>query len=164
MSNPKYGINASHGQNYGITPISTLQQGQTPHRVVYGRPPPPLISFGDRKTPNNSAEQLLQERDLIINTLKENLVIAKNRMKKHADLHRRELKSQVSDEVFLKLRPYHQRSLARKRCEKLAPKFYGPYKVVEKISEVAYRLKLPPEANIHNVFHISQLKLKLEQT
>lgn len=79
-------------------------------------------------------------------------MVAQNRMKKHADLHRRELEFQVGDEVFLKLRPYRQRSLARKHCEKLAPKFYDPYKVVERIGEVTYRLELPPLANIHNVF------------
>ena len=75
--------------------------------------------------------------------------------------NRRQLKFKVGDEVYLKLRPYRQHSLARNKCEKLAPKFYGPYKIIEKIGEVVYRLMLPPEAVIHNVFHISQLKLKL---
>lgn len=74
-----------------------------------------------------------------------------------------EVKFQVGDEVYLKLCPYHQRSLARKRSEKLAPKFDGPYKVFEEIGAVAYKLDLLPEAAIHNFFHVSQLKLKLGQ-
>lgn len=61
------------------------------------------------------------------------------------------------------LRPYGQRSLPWKN-KKLAPKFYGSHKMTESIGKVAYRLDLPSNASIHNVFHISQLKLKLGQT
>ncbi|TYK05580.1 Retrotransposable element Tf2 [Cucumis melo var. makuwa] len=132
----------------------------TPFKAVYGRSPPPLLSYGDKKTTNNEVELMLKERDSALNALKENLTLAQNRMKKFADLKRRELKLKVG-EVYLKLKPYRQRSLARKKSEKLAPRYYGPYKIIEEIGAVAYRLDLPPEAAIHNVFHISQLKPKL---
>ncbi|TYK14382.1 Transposon Tf2-11 polyprotein [Cucumis melo var. makuwa] len=84
-------------------------------------------------------------------------------MKKQADLQRRELKFKVMDEVHLKLRPYLHHSLAKKQSEKLSPKFYGPYQVLEENEEVAYRLEHPLEAAIHYVSHISQVKLKLGQ-
>ena len=144
---------------YNTTFHSSIRSN--PFKIVYGRQPPPILSYGTRKTQNDEVEIMLKERDLALNALKENLHLAQNRMKKWADTKRRELKFKVGDEVYLKLRPYRQRSLARKRCEKLAPKFYGPYTIIEEIGEVAYRLKLPPEASIHDVFHISQLKLKL---
>ena len=42
---------------------------------------------------------------------------------------------------------------------KLSPLYMGPYVIVERIREVAYRLRLPPElVRIHNVFHVSMLR------
>ena len=100
---------------------------------------------------------VLQNRDQILHILQENLHMARNRMKQQADQHHSERNFQVSDMVFLRLQPYKQSFLKLKGCNKLAPKFYGPYKVCQKLGFMAYKLELPPSHG-HLVFHVSCLK------
>ena len=45
-----------------------------------------------------------------------------------------------------------------KKDNKLSPKYYGPYKVVQKIGTMAYKLELPVSSQVHPVFHVSCLK------
>ena len=63
----------------------------------------------------------------------------------------------------MRLQPYRKSSLKQKGAEKLKRRFYGPYKVIRKVGEVAYELELPKESKIHNVFHVSSLKKTLGQ-
>uniref|UniRef100_A0A8R7VIG9 Tf2-1-like SH3-like domain-containing protein n=1 Tax=Triticum urartu TaxID=4572 RepID=A0A8R7VIG9_TRIUA len=83
---------------------------------------------------------------------------AQRQFKKNADRNRTERHFQAGEQVLLKLQPYAQRSVVNRPCAKLAFKFFGPYKIIEKIGSLAYKLDLPPESQIHPVFHVSQLK------
>jgi hypothetical protein len=80
------------------------------------------------------------------------------RQKSYADHRRRELRFEVEDFVYLKVSPV--RGLRYfKVCGKLAPRFIGPFKILEKRGEVAYQLELLPQLpDVDDVFHVSQLK------
>jgi hypothetical protein len=75
--------------------------------------------------------------------VRENLRVVQSRQKSYVDHRRRELNFEVGDFVYLKISP--MRGLHRFKVRgKLAPRFIGPFKILEKICEVAYQLKLPP--------------------
>lgn len=77
-------------------------------------------------------------------------------MKKYDDGYRKDIQFEAVVRVFLKLRPYRQMTVASRRNEKLARRYFGPYDIAEKIGEVAYHLRLPLNTTIYLVFHVSQ--------
>ena len=76
---------------------------------------------------------------------------------RHANKTRRELILAVGDHVWLAADHIHVPQAVQAR-RKLAPSYYGPYTILEAISDVAYRLDLPPKHRIHPVIHVSHLK------
>ncbi|GJW49228.1 putative reverse transcriptase domain-containing protein [Tanacetum coccineum] len=83
---------------------------------------------------------------------------ARDRQKSYADLKRKPMEFQVGDKVMLKVSPW--KGVARfGKWGKLNPRYVGPFKVLEKVGEVAYKLELPEElSRVHNTFHVSNLK------
>ena len=68
----------------------------------------------------------LEDNQRIMQTLKDNLTMAQNRMKQQVDQHRTEREFELADWVFVRLQPYKQLSLRQQGKNKLSPKFFGP--------------------------------------
>ncbi|KAG8374534.1 hypothetical protein BUALT_Bualt10G0004900 [Buddleja alternifolia] len=92
--------------------------------------------------------------------LKDNLTQAQQRIKYFADQHRTKRTFKEGDHVYLRLHPYRQTSISMRKNMKLDPKYYGPYTIIQKVGNVAYKLLLPPSIQIHPVPHASLLKKK----
>ncbi|GJS35567.1 putative reverse transcriptase domain-containing protein [Tanacetum coccineum] len=88
----------------------------------------------------------------------ERIQAARDRQKSYADVRRKPLEFQVGDRVMLKVSPWKGVIRFGKRG-KLNLRYIGPFKVLARVGEVAYKLELPQElSRVHNTFHVSNLK------
>lgn len=103
-------------------------------------------------------ESTLSAKEAVIHLLQFHLLRAQNRMSQQANKHISDRVFSIGDFVYLKLQPYKHFSIRKHSFHKLLPKFYGPFRILDRIGSVAYQSELPPDSEIHNVFHVSQLK------
>ncbi|GJX77267.1 ty3-gypsy retrotransposon protein [Tanacetum coccineum] len=156
---------AYHPQTDGQTKVVNrgLEQDlclkMTPYQALYGRIPPFIILYPPGSSKVVAVDEVLVERDVLLRQLRENLLDVRNRIGMQANRSHREVEFNVDDKVLVKLQLYRQITLAKRFSNKLSKRYYGLFKVLERVGKVAYHLKLPSTIKIHPVFHVSLLKL-----
>ncbi|GJW16430.1 reverse transcriptase domain-containing protein [Tanacetum coccineum] len=129
-----------------------------PFEALYGRKCRSHVLWAESKEGSLIGPELvLQMTDKVV-LIKENLKAARDRQKSYADKRHKPLEFEVGDRVLLKVSPWKGVMRFRKKG-KLAPRYVGPFEILERIGLVAYRLRLPEElSSVHDTFHVSNLK------
>ena len=101
---------------------------------------------------------IVKDTEAKVQVIRQRLKPASDRQKSYANLKKRDIEYEVGDNVFLKVSSW-RKALPFGQKSKLSPRFIGPYKILERIGPVAYRLEPPSKlAKLNNVFHVSMLR------
>ncbi|GJU87105.1 reverse transcriptase domain-containing protein [Tanacetum coccineum] len=134
-----------------------------PFEALYGRKCRSPVIWTEVGESQLIGPELVQETTEKIFQIKERLITARSRQKSYADKRRKPLEFEVGDRVLLKVSPWKGVVRFGKKG-KLAPRYVGPFEIVERVGPVAYQLKLPQELScVHDTFHVSNLKKYLAE-
>ncbi|GJS62780.1 putative reverse transcriptase domain-containing protein [Tanacetum coccineum] len=129
-----------------------------PFEALYGRKCRSPVCWAEVGEVQLTGPEIVQETTEKIVQIKQRMQAARDRQKSYADLKHKPMGFQVGDKVMLKVLPWKGVVRFGKRG-KLNPRYVGPFKVLEKVRSVAYKLELPEElSRVHNTFHVSNLK------
>ncbi|XP_027182130.1 uncharacterized protein LOC113780533 [Coffea eugenioides] len=113
---------------------------------------------GERKILNPITVPWIEKANEKVKLVRQRIQTAQSRQKSYADNRRKDLKFSIGDLVFLKITPL-KASLMSGKGKRLQPRYVEPYKIIQRVGNVAYKLELSPSlSRIHNVFHVSILK------
>ncbi|GJZ65541.1 retrovirus-related pol polyprotein from transposon TNT 1-94 [Tanacetum coccineum] len=129
-----------------------------PFEALYGRKCRSPVLWAEIGESSLTGLELVQETTDKVVLVKEKPKAARDHQKSDVDYRRKPLEFEVGNRVLLTVTPWKGVVRFGKKG-KLAPRYVGPFKILERIGLVAYRLRLPEELNsVHHTFHVSNQK------
>ena len=134
--------------------------GFSPFMLMYGFQPRSPIAVGLEKEKLQSVKEFLEDMQSMLQVARDSIRSAQDRAKTYADKGRRDITFDEGDMVSLKI-PVQSETLKMGKFQNLSLKYYGPFKILKKIGDVAYRIELSDAIKDHPVFHVNKLKRTL---
>ncbi|GKB95723.1 putative reverse transcriptase domain-containing protein [Tanacetum coccineum] len=129
-----------------------------PFKALYGRKCRSPICWAEVRDAQLTGIEIVYEITKKIIQIKKCIQAARDRQKSYADMRRKPLEFEVGDKVMLKVSPWKGVIRFGKRG-KLNPRYIGPFKILDRVGTLVYRLKLPEQlSRVHSIFHVSNLK------
>ncbi|GJV73386.1 putative reverse transcriptase domain-containing protein [Tanacetum coccineum] len=129
-----------------------------PFEALYGRKCRSPILWAKIGETGLIGPEMVQEMTDKVVLIKEKLKAARDYQKSYVDNRRKPLEFEVGDKVLLRVLPWKGMMCFGKKG-KLAPRYVGPFDILERIGPIAYRVRLPKElSEVHDTFHVSNLK------
>jgi hypothetical protein len=144
----EFSYNNSYQESLKMAPFEVLYECQC-HTLLNWIEPGEKVIFGP---------DLVEEAEATVRRIQENLKAAKSCQETYANKRRRPLEFEVGGHVYLRVSP--MKGMQRFGVKgNLAPRYIGPFPILEKCGSVAYKLDLLPSlARVHDIFHVSQLR------
>ncbi|GJT36035.1 putative reverse transcriptase domain-containing protein [Tanacetum coccineum] len=148
LSLVEFSYNNSYHASIKVSPFEALYGGKCRSPICWAE-------VGDRQL---TGLKIIHETTEKIVQIKSRIQASRDRQKNHADVRRKPLEFQIGDKVMLKVSPW-KGVIRFGKWGKLNPCYIGPFKIIDKVETVAYRLKLPKKlSRVHSTFHVSNLR------
>jgi hypothetical protein len=130
--------------------------GKSPFDIIYTNTPrTPILRTNEKVF---AADDFIEDYSTAMQKVKDAIKNAQQKQERYANKHRRHITFQEGQYVLLKFNKKRLKTSSKIKV-KLSHRYFGPFRIIKKISDVVYKLELPADWRIHNVFHIDVLKL-----